>query len=580
MSSNISTSRIRKRPVCFGNPALGTYNGCVYTLENDGDWRRNDLPRPLVEGVDATERMVAMVDVPPEQVPEGILHLARSHRPFIDHVRIVIAEPSTETSAPKAIPSLEFASGESLPSRTYLVLFRMTSEEAADEFVQDLHGKPYTSLDESLVCNIHTVIGLQGEGGVSLLNPMFAPSTKGAHGALEIVPSISAGDEEGDKPKVVPMTTTSKPNTGPSTAIAEESNCAVCLEHMSLDPDKCPDDKRSILTTVCNHTFHLNCLVQWQDSPCPVCRYDHSGLNETLSQCHICGTTERNYVCLICGVISCIGGGSGAAGLAIPHHPGGYSHSGKGGLELPPTAASAHASSLATATHAPEPSETTAQRFYSTHAAQHYDETLHAYALDTETQHVWDFAGQGYVHRLLQNKEDGKLVEGTDPNTSSQERSMTPGLSDTQEGEVVHRKLEGFASQYYTLLKGQLEQQRTFYEGRLEEIRREFASRKADAATDRANLINVMKQERKQLAQRLTSLKRKEGKVLEDVAFLRNMNESLEANKVPLERKIQQAQREQIASRELLQKTLPSLEEKVTTLMLQLEESLGTSGDS
>ena len=29
------------------------------------------------------------------------------------------------------------------------------------------------------------------------------------------------------------------------------------------------------------------------------------------------------------------------------------------------------------------------------HALQHYEETLHAYALDTETQHVWDFAEGG-----------------------------------------------------------------------------------------------------------------------------------------------------------------------------------------
>eukprot|EP00525_Craspedostauros_australis_P004953 CAMPEP_0198128672 /NCGR_PEP_ID=MMETSP1442-20131203/49896_1 /TAXON_ID= /ORGANISM="Craspedostauros australis, Strain CCMP3328" /LENGTH=83 /DNA_ID=CAMNT_0043788879 /DNA_START=1 /DNA_END=249 /DNA_ORIENTATION=- len=43
------------------------------------------------------------------------------------------------------------------------------------------------------------------------------------------------------------------------------------------------------------------------------------------------------------------------------------------------------------------------QQLLMSHARQHYDNTLHAYALDTETQHVWDFAGQGYVHRLLQN---------------------------------------------------------------------------------------------------------------------------------------------------------------------------------
>jgi len=215
------------------------------------------------------------------------------------------------------------------------------------------------------------------------------------------------------------------------------------------------------------------------------------------------------------------------------------------------------------------------RRFYTSHASQHYEETLHAYALDTETQHCFDFAGNGYIHRIVQNKDDGKLVEINDPNnTSSQERSTTPGLSDTQEGEVVHRKLEGFASQYYTLLKSQLEQQRTFYEGRLEEIRREFALKKANAVSDKADLMAAMKQEKKQLTQQLASVKRKKEKVIDDVSFLKNMNESLESNKAPLERKIQQVQRDQIASREMLQRYLPALEEKVTKLMLQLEESM------
>ena len=31
------------------------------------------------------------------------------------------------------------------------------------------------------------------------------------------------------------------------------------------------------------------------------------------------------------------------------------------------------------------------------------------------TQHVWDYAGNGYVHRLLFNDQDGKMVEHTVP---------------------------------------------------------------------------------------------------------------------------------------------------------------------
>ncbi len=95
---------------------------------------------------------------------------------------------------------------------------------------------------------------------------------------------------------------------------------------------------------------------------------------------------------------------------------------------------------------------------------QHYEETLHAYALDTETQHVFDFAGGGYVHRLLQNMEDGKIVEGTDPRVMEEaqieqllgrdnaeedglsplwwlERSTIPTYSSSAEDvEAVHRK--------------------------------------------------------------------------------------------------------------------------------------------
>ena len=161
----------------------------------------------------------------------------------------------------------------------------------------------------------------------------------------------------------------------------EVHNCSVYLERMDLREEL-------LLMTVCNHSFHLDCLLQWQALPCPVCRYDHSGLNEALSQCHVCGTTESVYVCLICGVVSCGGGPSYSVNLSVSHET---------------------------------PNNTGTQPL--SHAHQHYDETLHAYALDMETQHVWDFAGQGYVHWLLQNFKDDKLVEVNDPHNTLQEQS-------------------------------------------------------------------------------------------------------------------------------------------------------------
>lgn len=41
----------------------------------------------------------------------------------------------------------------------------------------------------------------------------------------------------------------------------------------------------------------------------------------------------------------------------------------------------------------------------------HWKDTQHCYSLELETQRVWDYAGDNYVHRLIQSKTDGKLVE-------------------------------------------------------------------------------------------------------------------------------------------------------------------------
>jgi BRCA1-associated protein len=372
--------------------------------------------------------MVALVSVPPEHVPEGILGLIGSHRPFIEHVRVVIAEPAsndtgtTSETMASSSSSLRASATESTASlvgaeqqqqqqqssmsssgmdvdvegpdphkksgRTYLILFQMASEGDAITFIEDLDGRPYIAFDDQDICSVEHVVGLQGQDGVSLLNPNFAPSmTKNATGrALEILPSPSpasiagviqpmAGGSEDcktegggiDLNKPSSSSSSSSPrNKG--THFMDDQNCAVCLEHLALHPEEHTAGKTSILTTVCNHTFHLDCLGKWS-GPCIVCRFDHSGLNETLSQCHLCGTTEHNYVCLICGVISCVGMVASAEGPLSSH------------------VAAAAAASSQHPLNTPSGAAATAHRFYTSHAGQHYNETLHAYALDTSTQH-------------------------------------------------------------------------------------------------------------------------------------------------------------------------------------------------
>lgn len=42
---------------------------------------------------------------------------------------------------------------------------------------------------------------------------------------------------------------------------------------------------------------------------------------------------------------------------------------------------------------------------------RHFQETNHTYAMQLGQNRVWDYAGDNYVHRLVQSKGDGKLVE-------------------------------------------------------------------------------------------------------------------------------------------------------------------------
>ncbi|KAJ3366661.1 hypothetical protein GGF32_003305 [Allomyces javanicus] len=54
-------------------------------------------------------------------------------------------------------------------------------------------------------------------------------------------------------------------------------------------------------------------------------------------------------------------------------------------------------------------------RYAGGHARQHYARTAHLYAIDLATQRVWDYVRDTYVHRLIQNTADGKLVEVAPP---------------------------------------------------------------------------------------------------------------------------------------------------------------------
>lgn len=311
-------------------------------------------------------------------------------------------------------------------------------------------------------------------------------------------------------------------------------------------------DGRATFTTACNHTFHMACLGQWQDSPCPVCRYHHN-LATISSQCMHpgCRADTDLLVCVICGFVGCGRRGAG-------------------------------------------------------HAREHYEDTLHAYALEIDSQQAWDFAGDGYVHRLIVNKgaveETGavgsgggngsgglssvagpaahttpKLVEHLDPRqhlfTSHARSRVALSLSDHKHELVVHRKLEGLAIQYNELLTGQLEAQRHHYEAQLQELK---AQRDAHGqAPSSSELLAALGREKRQLAKRCEAARKRLLHVHEETKVATELNKHVGDNADTLDEQIARAEDDLSAIKHARGRWVPELEAKVEALMLKLDGLAG-----
>ena len=209
----------------------------------------------------------------------------------------------------------------------------------------------------------------------------------------------------------------------PAPPVLELPTCPVCLERM--------DETNGLATIFCQHVFHCACLQKWRGSGCPVCRYTQeeapfkTGAKAASNDCNVCGASENLWICLICGHVGC-------------------------------------------------------GRYDEAHAFAHFEHTNHSFAMDISTQHIWDYIGDEYVHRLIQNKADGKLVELP--------RSRRTGELNATHEELPFDKVESMSQEYTQLLQSQLDSQRTYFEEQVERAvdKASAAGAAAEQAADRA----------------------------------------------------------------------------------------------
>lgn len=224
-----------------------------------------------------------------------------------------------------------------------------------------------------------------------------------------------------------------------SSRVLELPTCPVCLERLD-------SAITGLITIPCQHTFHCACIDKWKNSKCPVCRYSSVRLSrdylmkrvENAACCSRCNSKDNLWICLICGHIGC-------------------------------------------------------GRYNSKHAIQHFEETSHCFAMDMKSQRVWDYAGDNYVHRLVQNQVDGKLIEvgvdayeeaAGDAVESSSYRSAVLEQDDQDmsalnvdkqnpdqiKADTKFLRNKEYHLEYVQLLVSQLESQREYYESKMAKL--------------------------------------------------------------------------------------------------------------
>jgi BRCA1-associated protein len=179
-------------------------------------------------------------------------------------------------------------------------------------------------------------------------------------------------------------------------------------------------------------------------------------------------------------------------------------------------------------------------RYNGAHAFDHHLSTNHLYALELETQRVWDYGGDGYVHRLIQTKSDGKLVEF--PPVASTGTYYHPA-DRAVDDDVSREKLDAMGMEYTYLLTTQLDSQRVYYEERIAAAADKAA--KAGKAVDQANAqISSLEKQLEGFSHQLRQLSLEKDQIVGALAESIKTKERTEAKCVKLGDTARQLQKE------------------------------------
>ncbi|XP_016058566.1 PREDICTED: BRCA1-associated protein [Miniopterus natalensis] len=409
---------------------------------------------------------------PSVEIVHGIMHLYKTNKmtSLKEDVRrsamlCILTVPATMTShdlmkfvAPfnEVIEQMKIIR-DSTPNQ-YMVLIKFSAQADADSFYMACNGRQFNSIEDD-VCQLVYVERaevLKSEDGASL----------------------------------------------PVMDLTELPKCTVCLERMD-------ESVNGILTTLCNHSFHSQCLQRWDDTTCPVCRYCQTPEPVEENKCFECGVQENLWICLICGHIGC-------------------------------------------------------GRYVSRHAYKHFEETQHTYAMQLTNHRVWDYAGDNYVHRLVASKTDGKIVQYECEGDTCQEEKI-----DALQLEYSYLLTSQLESQriYWENKIVRIEKDTA---EEINNMKTKFKEtiEKCDNLEHR---LNDLLKEKQSVERKCTQLNTKVAKLTTELKEEQEMNKCLRANQVLLQNKLKEEERVLKETCDQKDLQITEIQEQLRDVMFYLE---------
>ena len=190
-----------------------------------------------------------------------------------------------------------------------------------------------------------------------------------------------------------------------------------------------------------------------------------------------------------------------------------------------------------------------------------------------ETQRVWDYSSDCYVHRLVQNAHDGKVVDLSSPENGA--GLEYTDAEDDYDDFVPRSKLHNAGIEYTSLLTSQLDSQRMYFEGILER-----AADKASLASQSAEKAATLAEET-QLQLESLQMKHEEliQKILPDLEKEQCRAEKRAERFESMARKLEKEWREEKTMTGSLMDRIKHLDEKVERIGREKAELVGEKAE-